>query len=162
MSKKIWSVLCLLPLLLILAACSLTQSSPTPSLTVFKEAAQEAQLEVGATEDIDLQGFYGKKTDALSKKGWKLEYYEVTSLDAQVWFDASKEIFEEKKTADAQESMDQKELSEDEEFESYSLVSDGHYYFVARRGDKVLRIPEAPAQDQKEIETVVQKMGFNP
>ena len=144
-------------ILLFLAACSGQQM---PSLKLFKETAKERQLTVSESKKLDELGFYGTETDAVSKEKWKIEYYDMTPVDAQIWFDASQQLIEENKGDDAKIDSDKRKLSDGKEFGYCSMVSGGKYYFVARYEGAVLRVPETDAKNQKEIEELLQKLGF--
>lgn len=130
------------------------------TVTEFKKVAKNNKLTVEEVEIKDQDGNSNKdvKTalNAESELGWKIEYYILTDQEtAKKTYDANKKIYSSYKN----QLSEEKETSR-KNYDVFTLKTQNSYMHVCRVENTLLAI-NADDENEKSIEKVVKKLGYN-
>lgn len=163
--KKIILIALLIISLIIIIAGIITgiiYYSPKEVLTVteFKKIAKNNKLTVEEMKIKDQDGNYNKdvKTalNAESELGWKIEYYILADQEtAKKTYDANKKIYSSYKN----QLSEEKETSRNN-YDIFTLKTQNSYMHVCRVDNTLLAI-NADDENEKNIEKVIKKLGYN-
>lgn len=130
------------------------------TVTEFKKVAKNNKLTVEEVEIKDQDGNSNKdvKTalNAESELGWKIEYYILTDQEtAKKTYDANKKIYSSYKN----QLSEEKETSR-KNYDVFTLKTQNSYMHVCRVENTLLAI-NADDENEKNIEKVIKKLGYN-
>ena len=92
---------------------------------------------------------------SINLRGWKVEFYELTSSDsAEEMFDTNKALFEKEKTKNSSDAS-----SNIRNYNTYSLTTSLNYYYLSRVDNTLLYV-KVDLSHKKDVKKFIDKLGY--
>lgn len=151
--KKIFSLLFVLIFIFTLTGCMEKKMITSDQ---FIKLSKENKLTVyNVTDQYKKEDNIKKGFVSINLRGWKVEFYELTSSDsAEEMFDTNKALFEKEKTKNSSDAS-----SNIRNYNTYSLTTSLNYYYLSRVDNTLLYV-KVDLSHKKDVKTFVEKLGY--
>ena len=151
--KKIFSLLFVLIFIFTLTGCMEKKMITSDQ---FIKLSKENKLTVyNITDQYKKEKKKKKGFVSINLRGWKVEFYELTSSDsAEEMFDTNKALFEKEKTKNSSDAS-----SNIRNYNTYSLTTSLNYYYLSRVDNTLLYV-KVDLSHKKDVKKFIDKLGY--